>query len=153
MVFCKRYIAWAKNFGRSFILWHWRVMASLGENWLLVSYSAQKKIFKFLSSEPQGPNFKFDGMVFSKRYIGLAKNCGRSFILLHWKPIESFGKKSIQVSNSAQKKSEFCLLPSFGPLAGSKKFHNFLVGWIGNYISDFAETLHSLSLSGQETAV
>ena len=34
-----------------------------------------------------------------------------------------------------------------------KEFYHFLLGWIGNHNSDFAETFHSPSLSGEETAV
>ena len=105
VLFPKRYIGWAKNFGRSFILWHWRVMASLGENWQLVSDWAQKKICQFRSSKPQRQNFKFDGMVFSKRYIGWAKNCGTSFLSWHWKIVESFSQIWIVVSNSAYQKT------------------------------------------------
>ena len=80
MYFSKRYIGSAKIYDRSFILWHWRTMESLRENWQLVSNSAQKKICEFRSSQPEGQNFKFYGILLSKMYIGSAKNCGRSFI-------------------------------------------------------------------------
>ena len=98
------YTAPAKNCGRGFILWHWNVRASLGENWLMVSYSAQKKICQFHSSKPEGGNFKFDGMVFSQKYIGWAKNCGTSFMISNWKAMESLGENWLMVSYSAQKK-------------------------------------------------
>ena len=44
---------------------------------------------------------------------------------------------------------KFKILPS----CLSEEILLFLVGWIGNQHSDFAETFHSLSLSKQETAV
>ena len=34
-----RYISSAKSCSKSFILWHWRTMESLGENWFLASNS------------------------------------------------------------------------------------------------------------------
>ena len=40
---------------------------------------------------------------------------------------------------------------NFSPAGGN--FANFLVDWIGNQDSEFAETFHNPSLSGQETAV
>ena len=103
MVFSKRCIAWAKTFSRSFILLHSSVMASLGENWLLVFYSAQKNICQFRSSKPEGRNFKFDGMVFSKRYIGWVKNCDTSFMLWDWKATESLGKVTTGFQFSQEK--------------------------------------------------
>ena len=83
IVFSKRYIGSTKNCGRSFILWHWTAMENLGENWLLPSNSAQKKIWQFCTSEPQARNFKFDRIVFSKRCIGWAKTRCMSFMLWH----------------------------------------------------------------------
>ena len=44
----------------------WKVWEE-SDNWFLIQ--PRKKSVNFLS-EPQGRNFKFDGMVFSKRYIG-----------------------------------------------------------------------------------
>ena len=41
----------------------------------------------------------------------------------------------------------------FDLLACSKKFYHFLLGWIGKHNSDFAETFHNPSLSGEETVV
>ena len=38
-------------------------------------------------------------------------------------------------------------------LACLKKFYQFLLGWTGNHNSDFDETFHSSSLSGEETVV
>ena len=105
MVFSKSCIGWTKNCGRGFISWHWKAMESFGKKWLQVFNSAQEKFYGFCSSEPEGRDFIFDVSGFSKRYIGSAKNCGTSFILLHWKAIESFGKKWIQVCNWPQKKS------------------------------------------------
>ena len=140
MVFSQKYIGWAKNCGTSFMLSNWKAMESLGENWLMVSYSAQKKICQFHSSEPQGQNFKFDGMVFSKCYIGWAKNCGTSFMLWHWKAMESLGGKWLQVSNSAQEKiCEFC---SSEPQGRNLKFHGMLfskgyIGWAKNFGRSF----------------
>ena len=133
--FSKRYTGWSKNCGRSFILWHWSVMANFGENWLLVSYSAQKKICEFRSSEPEVQNFKFDGMIFSKRYIGWAKNCDTSFMLWHWKAMESLGGKGLQVPNSPQEKiCEFC---SSEPEGRNFKFDGMVfpksyIGWTKN---------------------
>ena len=127
MVFSKSYIAWTKNCGRGFISWHWKAMESFGKNWLQVFNSAQEKFCGFSFSEPEGRDFIFDGSGFSKRYIGSAKNCGTSFTLLHWKGIESFGKKmNTGLQLTPEKVCEFCVLPSFGPLTCSKNFYHFL---------------------------
>ena len=61
--------------------------------------------------------------------------------------MESFSKIWTVVSDSAYLK----VVKILG--AGMKKFCHFLVGWIGNHDSDFAETFHSPSLPGQGTAV
>ena len=122
--FSKTYTGWPKNWRISLIWWHWKVMVSLGENFLLVSYSAKKKICQFHFRERQGRNFKFDGMVFSNSYIGWAKNYGMSFMLWHWKAMESFGEKWLQVSNSVQEK--FCQFRSSEPEGSNLKFHGML---------------------------
>ena len=79
----------------------WR---GLGGKWLLVSSSAQKKFCKIHSSKPEGWNFKFYEIVLSKRYVVSAKNCGRSFILWHWRAMDSLEENLLLVSNSTQKK-------------------------------------------------
>ena len=71
-------------------------------------FSPEKNL-QFCSSEPEGRNFKFDAMVFFKRDISWAKNCGTILMLWHWKAMGSLGEKWLQVSNSDQEKvCEFC---------------------------------------------
>ena len=50
-VLSKKQIAWTKTFNSSLILWHWRVMKSLGKNWIAVSKSAQDKLVTFFSQQ------------------------------------------------------------------------------------------------------
>ena len=50
-VLSKKQIAWTKTFNSSLILWHWRVMKSLGKNWIAVSKSAQNKLVTFFSQQ------------------------------------------------------------------------------------------------------
>ena len=79
-------------------------MQSLGGKWLLVSSSAQEKIWEFGSRKPEGRNFKFDRIRFSRTYTGPPKNWGRSFTLWHWSVMTSLGENWLLVSYSAQKK-------------------------------------------------
>ena len=44
---------------RSFILWHWRALQSLGQNWILLSKSAQKEFVNFFRATKNGPNLIF----------------------------------------------------------------------------------------------
>ena len=56
-----------KNLQRSFILWHWRVMQSLGQNWILLSKSAPKQLINFYRAVEKSPNFKFDSFLLSEK--------------------------------------------------------------------------------------
>ena len=136
MVFSERYIGRAKKCATSLMFWHWKAMESLGEKRLLVSNSAQRKICQFRSSEPEGPNFKFDEMVFSERYLGWAKNFGTSVMLWHWRAMESLGENWLLVSNWAQEKiCEFyssepeCQNFNFGEIVFCKRY----IAWAKNY--------------------
>ena len=85
------------------------------------SQFSPEKICQFRFSEPEGSNFKFEGIVFPEMYIGWAKNCGTSLMLWYWKAMESLGEKRLLVSNSAQKKSA-----NFIPASQRVQISNFM---------------------------
>ena len=78
------------------------------ENRLLVSYTDQKNICQFHSSEPKVKIANFMGLFFSKSYIGSTKNCGTSggkltpgfqFILGKILPISLKRVRRVKISN------------------------------------------------------
>ena len=88
-----------------------------GENWLMVSYSAQKKICQFRSSKPQGPNF-YDGMVFLKGTLVEPKAVAGVLSYDTEGPWQVWEKTKLVVSYLAQKKSVnfvSCQILAFSP--------------------------------------
>ena len=50
-------ITFSNDLHRSFTLWHWKTMQSLGQNCILLSRSAQKRFDQFISSEGKVSKF------------------------------------------------------------------------------------------------
>ena len=73
LLFCKVYIAWAKNVHRSYLSWNWRGIENLGRNRHAVSELAQW-IWQILTWGLETlKDFHFNGLLMSKLCILLAK--------------------------------------------------------------------------------
>ena len=55
------------NLHRSFILWHWRAMQILSQNWILLPKSTPQKLVNFFPAGKKGPNFIFHRFPLSER--------------------------------------------------------------------------------------
>ena len=101
-----------------------------------ISWCRDEEILPFFGTLNLKPGFRFCWN-FAQSFTVRAGNCCVNLLL---RQFLFYRKPSAEISN-------------LGLLPGSKKFCQFLLGWIGNEDSDFAETFHNPSLSGQEGAV
>ena len=67
LLFLRGKLVELKTLLRSLVLWHWGTMKNLSQNWNVVAIWALPKISEFLSSRPEGGNFKFYRFVFFQK--------------------------------------------------------------------------------------
>ena len=119
----KRYIALTKNFGKSFIQWHWRALECFSQNWMLFSKLAPQKLVNLFRAVEKATNFIFYCFLLSKRWIALTKNFGKSFIQWLWRALECFSQNWMLLSKSAPQK----LVNLF---RAAEKGTNFIFYWL-----------------------
>ena len=122
----KRYIALTKNFGKSFIQWHWRALECFSQNWMLFSKLAPQKLVNLFRAVEKATNFIFYCFLLSKRWIALTKNFGKSFIQWLWRALECFSQNWMLLFKWAP--------PKIGQIVSNCrkccKFHILLVSFV-----------------------
>ena len=75
----KAYTVSARNFQRNYVSWHWRILQSLNENWLV------------------GWKMHFDWIHLSKAYKYLHEKERKSYVSWHWRVMQSLKKNWLLV--------------------------------------------------------
>ena len=124
-----------KNLDRSFLLWHWRAMESMEENWILLFKSVhqpptpkKKNLINSFLAEEKCPDFRFYSLILYGKKIAWTKKPSQGFYFVTLKSHANFGIKL----NAAFQISP----PKIGQFLSSgrkgSKFHILLLSFVRN---------------------
>ena len=118
---------------QGFILWHWMSRESLGHNWVVHSISPKKNCSIFFKWAKRVQLSYFIAFFCLKSKRPEPKNLHRSFILWHWRAMQTFSQNWILLSKYASKKIVIC----FHQAKKGSKFHILLLSfvWKVNYLN------------------
>ena len=93
----KAYTVSIRKCQRNYVTWHWRVLHSLNENWL-VAWKFTRNLVNFHASSWKSENLHFYRIHFSKAWKYLDEKVQKSHVSWHWRVMQSLKKNRLLVT-------------------------------------------------------
>ena len=92
----KAYTVLVRKFPRIYVSWHWRLLQSLNETWL-VAWKMTRNLVNFHASNWKSENFHFYWIHLSKACKYLNEKVQKTYVSWHWRVMQSLKKNWLLV--------------------------------------------------------